>query len=305
MAQVEFGCNRITPLQPETMPPKSYLNAIRYLLTNHLDAWGMTFVILTLFFVIHDAFSGQNLILLFSITGMYWFGFAVNDYYDAPFDALDDRKARHNAFVQCSSIKPIFIVFSIGIVTLALIGFAQLGLRGRLIFAFSVVILWAYSAPPLRLKSRPLLDLLTHALFVETYPYLLCLCLIVPAPITLDYVLLVFFFLSSLGAQLEQQARDYTIDTRIERNFTTAFGKPVTLWLLKLSSAGLFIIGTASIITGILPLWMLPLTVLGTPSVLHRFLRLDDEARPERLIRYSIVATIAYTGLLWGWVLFS
>ena len=49
--------------------------------------------------------------------------------------------------------------------------------------ALSLLVMWTYSGRPFRLKSRPGLDLLTHALFVESYPYMVTLLLL---GVTLD-----------------------------------------------------------------------------------------------------------------------
>src|SRR5688500_10379211 len=137
--------------------------ALRLLFTNHMDAWGLTFVILSLFFIIHDTITVKNITLMLTITAMYWLGSAVNDYYDA----LDTAKAQRNACIQQPTRAPLFRVLAIVVMTAALAGFAQFGWQGVRLFAFSLLILWAYSAPPLRLKSRPIFDLVTHTLFVE------------------------------------------------------------------------------------------------------------------------------------------
>jgi 4-hydroxybenzoate polyprenyltransferase len=50
------------------------------------------------------------------------------------------------------------------------IAFGQFGWIGWLLWVVSCFIAWAYSAPPLRLKMRPGFDLLTHAMFVQTFP---------------------------------------------------------------------------------------------------------------------------------------
>jgi hypothetical protein len=85
-------------------------------------------------------------------------------------------------------------------------------LAGWLLWLVSGLVAWAYSAPPLRLKMRPGLDLLTHALFVQTFPYVVSLVLIRARWGLLDWVLLAILFLASLTAQLEQQARDFVVD---------------------------------------------------------------------------------------------
>jgi lycopene elongase/hydratase (dihydrobisanhydrobacterioruberin-forming) len=273
--------------------------ALRLLFTNHSDAWGMTFVILSLFFIIHDTITVKNITLMLSITAMYWLGFAVNDYYDVRYDALDVTKAQRNAFMLQPTIKPMFKLLAAIVMFGAFTGFAQYGWQGVLLFTFSLLILWTYSAPPLRLKSRPIFDLVTHTLFVETYPYSLCLLLIEMQPLMLDAVMLTFFALSSLGAQLEQQIRDVDSDARLERTFTTVYGAHISSTLLKIASAGLFAVGLIGLFVRIIPLWMLPFLVIGTPAVLHRFFRATDAPRPERLIRITLIGAMTYTLLLW------
>src|SRR5690606_26024412 len=98
------------------MHHKSRQRAPLLLLTNHLDAWGLTFVIVTLFFVIHDAFTPPNIGLLLAITAMYWLGFAVNDYYDQPYDSVNQEKTERNAFAQDDHLASRFMVLA-GIVT--------------------------------------------------------------------------------------------------------------------------------------------------------------------------------------------
>jgi 4-hydroxybenzoate polyprenyltransferase len=277
--------------------------ALRLLFTNHMDAWGLTFVILSLFFIIHDTITVKNIALMVAITAMYWLGFAVNDYYDVPYDAHDAVKAQRNAFIQQPTLAPLFRILAIVVMTAALAGFAQFGYRSVLLFGFSLLILWAYSAPPLRLKSRPVFDLLTHTLFVETYPYILCLLLIETRLIALDAVVLTFFSLASLGAQLEQQIRDVDSDARLERTFTTVYGTHLSSTLLKIASAGLFAVGLIGLFVRVIPLWMLPFLVIGTPSVLHRFFRDSDAPRPETLVRWTAIGALLYTLVLWGSVL--
>jgi 4-hydroxybenzoate polyprenyltransferase len=274
------------------------------LFSNHMDAWGLTFVIVSLFFVIHDTFTLKNILLMLSITAMYWLGFAANDYYDVPYDAQDTTKSQRNAFTQQPSIAPLFQVVTVIVLIGAFIGFAQFGWHGTLLFTFSVSILWAYSAPPVRLKNRPIADLVTHTLFVETYPYILCLLLIETQPLVLDGVMLTFFSLSSFGAQLEQQIRDVDSDAWLERTFTTVYGTHISSTLLKIVSVGLFAVGIIGLFVRIIPLWMLPFLVIGTPAVAHRFFRPNDDPRPEMLVRLTLFGALLYTVILWTVVIF-
>jgi 4-hydroxybenzoate polyprenyltransferase len=281
------------------MPKSPKPNTLRMLFLNHMDAWGLTFVIISLFLLIHDVMTLRNISLMLAITTMYWLGFAVNDYYDVPYDAVDSTKSNRNAFILDAHLKRSFRWIAFIVSAFAFAAFAQFGWRGVAVFCFSVLILWGYSAPPLRLKSRPLFDLITHVFFVETYPYLVCLLLIAPQATMTDVFVLAFFGLASMGAQLEQQIRDYAVDRQFEHTFTTTFGIGLSSWILKIASAGLFVIGTVGLITGIFPLWMFPYLAMGTPPVLHRFFRPMNAPRPERLIRWTAISVLIYTGILW------
>ena len=273
-----------------------------HLFTNHMDAWGITLVIVSICLFVHDAVSVQSIRLMLAIAAIYWFGFAVNDFYDASYDRADPSKATRNIFVgmrQTSCLMFLALLILIGIYRL---GFAPYGLRGFLIFVPSIAVMWAYSAPPIRLKSRPILDLLTHTFFVQTYPYFVCLLLIDAPILLLDVGLLLFFACSSLAAQLEQQARDYAVDSLNDRNFTTTFGQSLTLTMLKFVSALLLAVGLTIFYSGIVPALIMPFFVLGTPPVVHRYFRRDTK-RPERLIKASVLIGLIYTLGLWGYSL--
>ncbi len=202
---------------------------MRQLLFNHKDAWGVTLGITLVCLISHQAISISSLLLAGAITVAYWLGFAVNDYCDADFDRQDAKKAARNFFVEIRPRRRTLFAI-IAVLLLAIIAIlAPYGWRGAFSFCLSAFIVWSYSAPPLRLKKRPGVDLIVHAIFVQTYPYFLCLFLLQLTINALDTVLLPVFLLSSLAAQLEQQARDYEVDSKTEGNFTTHFGQHNTV----------------------------------------------------------------------------
>jgi 4-hydroxybenzoate polyprenyltransferase len=75
---------------------RTYLN----LIVNHMDAWQVALVIAMLPLLIHEAVRLETAVLALAIGVGYWFAFALNDYFDAPFDSIDQLKARRNFFVQ-------------------------------------------------------------------------------------------------------------------------------------------------------------------------------------------------------------
>ena len=281
-----------------SLPPKTLYHRpllakpkqIAKLLFNHLDAWVVSLIIAVIALAYHQAINGRTTLLLLAIGLGYWLAFALNDFYDAPFDAHDPAKARRNFFVRSLlSAGPLRAgLLSVGGFLLAT--FAQFGLMGLAILALCLAVMWAYSAPPLRLKSRPGLDLLTHALFVETFPYLICLILVEATWTPFDRVMLILTFLASLTAQLEQQARDYAVDCHTDRNFTTTVGLSSTTLLLRLLTAVGLLIFFAAVLSGILPWWVASVLLIALPTALHRFSRKANQPRSERL-------TFVLTGL--------
>src|SRR4051794_4708279 len=129
------------------------------LILNHLDAWGITLIIGMVALVVHQLLKLELIGIPVILAFCYWLGFAVNDYFDAPFDGQDAKKGRGNFFVHVPFTRLQATVF-FGAMSIGLIAvFATFGLKGIIIVASGLFAIWAYSAPPLRLKSRPVFDL--------------------------------------------------------------------------------------------------------------------------------------------------
>jgi 4-hydroxybenzoate polyprenyltransferase len=233
--------------------------------------------------LLHNAINLQTVILMLVFTAGYWLGFALNDYFDAPFDSQDASKAARNFFVRYHLKTWQILLIILFVLAIAVLVFAPFGWKGALIVALALFIMWAYSAPPLRLKSRPLLDLLTHALFVQTFPYFACLILIDAAWQPVDFVILFILFLSSLAAQLEQQARDFEVDS-----------------LLGIINAAFMATILLNAALGTFPAYLLPFGIVGLPVILHRFTRRFGTPRSEKLVFISVIIGMIYMGIIWS-----
>lgn len=273
------------------------------LISNHMDAWQVALVIATLPLLIHGAIRWETAVLTLAIGVGYWYAFALNDYFDAPFDALDRQKAERNFFVQVRVRGWFIALFSIILLAGLSAAYAQFGLPGWLFWGLSCFIAWAYSAPPLRLKMRPGLDLIIHALFVQTFPYVVCLVLIQASWILLDWVLLAILSLTSLTAQLEQQARDFVVDLQSGGTFTTWLGRDRVVWGLRWATAVCLLIALISVLNGTIPWFLLPFGLIGLPALLHRFWRQPETPRSERLVMLSTTAGFLYTGVIFCYFL--
>ena len=275
------------------------------LFSNHMDAWQVALIIATLPLIIHGETRWETAVLALAIGVGYWFAFALNDYFDAPFDQLDRQKAERNFFVQTAVPGWVVAIFAIVLLAGFALMFAQFGWPGWLFWAVSGFIAWAYSAPPLRLKTRPGPDLLTHALFVQTFPYLACLILIQASWGLLDWVLLAILFLASLTAQLEQQARDFAVDAQTGGTFTTRVGLVLVLRGLRGATAVCLLIALVFVLNGTIPWFLLPYGLIALPALLHRFWRSPETPRSEKLVILSTTFGFLYTGVIFCYFLFQ
>jgi chlorophyll synthase len=265
------------------------------LLTAHMDAWGTTFIIGLMCLLLHGA-SAWGLVI--TVTVGYWFGFAVNDYFDAPMDRLDPDKAARGYFTTVRVPPLLALAVAALIVALALPVFVSYGTRGIVVFMVALLIVWAYSAPPLRLKSVPGFDVLTHALFVQTFPYVLIMVLLDLPWTPLDIVMIAGFLLASTSAQLEQQVRDYDTDRLSERNFTIWIGRERSAFLMRLLTLVLLVVVSLHVLNGVIPAYLAPFGLVCVPLLLHRFVRRPDQPRSEWLFRATVIVALSYAALL-------
>jgi 4-hydroxybenzoate polyprenyltransferase len=266
------------------------------LFLNHLDAWAVALMFSTVAVVVHEALSWQTASLLTAVALGYWLAFALNDYYDAPLDKLDPAKRAGNFFAQGDGARNgRFRWLSLILATLISLIFAQFGWRGMALYALCLFVMWAYSAPPLRCKGRPLLDVLIHACFVETFPYIIILLLIGAEWRLVDTVIISQAFLVSLTAQLGQQIRDFELDRHFERNFTVVVG---VVWARRLQvgfTAVLVGITLTGIIANIFPPFLLPFGLILLPAIWHRF---RPFRQPRRVVTISVLSGLIYTGVM-------
>ena len=274
----------------------SALRTYSRLLLNHIDAWQVALTVSTLALLLHTAVSAETVLLLLAIGVGYWFGFAINDFYDAPVDAADPQKKGRNFFTMRRLPRWALALGTTAVLLFLTAVFAQFGWLGVLLLGVSIFVMWAYSAPPLRLKEQPGIDLLLHASFVQTYPYMLVLWLTGVRWTVVDVVILLILTLASLTAQIEQQARDMETDRQYGRNFVISIGYQRALWVLRLLTGVMLFIAVYFVITGLFPWFVVPFGLIALPAMVHRFTRADDETRSERLVVLSTTTGLLYMG---------
>lgn len=282
-----------------TPAPKSSSPALalgRWVL-HRIDAWGVALVVCLLALLVHDALTASGLLLAASIGFAYFLGYAVNDYFDAPDDALDESKRELNIFVSCPMPSWLTLAALAASVGLLVLSFFRFGLRGFWVLVLCLLIMWAYSAPPLRLKARPGIDLIAHAIFVQTFAYVVCVALLEATWLALDYLLVLVNLLASLSGQLAQQVRDFEVDSRTASTFATAFGRRVATTWLRLVTGALLATVLAGFTLGLIPLRLAPLALAFLPAAICR-LRPEYAQPSKRLVAIASSGALLYTGAL-------
>jgi len=300
-AGIEDGASREKAWSAEgalrQSPATSVCRDVAVTTLHRIDAWGVALVVCAVALLVHDAVRVSTIALSIAIAFVYWLGYEVNDYFDAPNDAQDPIKARRNFFVSHSVPAGWAAAGFLSLCSLLFLAFAQFGLAGVVLFAVFGLVMWAYSAPPIRLKSRPGLDLLTHAIFVQTFAYFMCLVLIDAVWSSLDYLILAVNFLSSLSWQLAQQVRDFDVDSRTGVTFATTFGKHPSIACLQIVTLLLAVTVVAGFASGVVPLYFAPIALTFAPAALAR-VRGDERPRSAGVVTITTGLALFYAGVL-------
>lgn len=158
-------------------------------------------------------------ILLFFLIGILLlaFGFSVNNF----FDVKEDREKGEIKKVLIQNKKNFFLSISPGL--LSLFFSTYFGLKIFLFVLAAGLIGFFYSAPPLRMKSRPFLDLISHGLFAGALIFLFPLLIFSPK-LTLFHYLIAFsiFYLSAM-LETRNHLEDYQSDFRAGLKTTVCF----------------------------------------------------------------------------------
>jgi len=146
-------------------------------------------------------------LIIFLISG---FGFSINDCFGQKEDRLN--KTRKNPIVLNEINFKKGLIFSISLAVLGLFLSLFFGLKFFLLCLAEALLVFFYSVPPLRMKSRPLLDLISHGFFGGAIIFLFPL-LFFKTSLTLFHYLIAFsLFYLSIILELRNHLEDCEID---------------------------------------------------------------------------------------------
>jgi len=102
------------------------------------------------------------------------YGFVINNYFDVEIDIKHQEKVEldKNPLAGGHVTKRGTLLLSAGLVAVAAVLSARMSVYGLLFTFLSILTLTLYSAEPLRLKDRFLVDILTHGVMFGGFPFL-------------------------------------------------------------------------------------------------------------------------------------
>lgn len=200
--------------------------------------------------------------------GAVGYAFMINDIEDAADDARDPNRAGSNPIAAGElDIKSAWIA-SLITAGVAVLAYALCGGLPFAIGLLTLVLAHLYSWKPVRLKARPLIDILSHALFLSTLLFL------APFYIYAEnlgklWVVALGTFLVSANGQLYNQVRDFEVDRLAGlHNTASILGKTITGYLSTGTIVGSALCLVVTILQGVFPLWLGLVVLVSVPIVL-------------------------------------
>jgi len=182
--------------------------------------WRAYFALGFLGFIVAQGYLSPFLdIILFVIVGVLLlaFGFSVNNF----FDIKEDREKGEIKSLLIQNKKNFLLSVSPGILALFLSSYF-----GTKLFLFVLVaglIGFFYSAPPLRTKSRPFWDLISHGFFAGALIFLFPLLIFRPELTLFHYSIAFSVFYLSVMLEMRNHWEDYQSDFRAGLRTTACF----------------------------------------------------------------------------------
>jgi len=156
------------------------------------------------------------IVFLISTFCIISFTFSINNYYDADSDKINPRRKDYNAIASGKISKKTGIILNISLVLIPLILSYLYRFDVFLLCIIFLTWMWLYSSPPLRLKSRPGLDIVWH--FFAFILIVLWGSLIAGKINLINWLAALSLGAFSLIGQVENHIYDYSYDKESRTN---------------------------------------------------------------------------------------
>ncbi len=191
------------------------------------------------------------------------FAFMINDVEDAPDDAREPRKKAHNVISSEVLSRREGYILSLIVAALAFGLYSVSGWWALTWGTLTLLLSYLYSAYPFRLKARPVVDILSHALMLSGLLVMTGYYAYNPYPDVAWYVIGAAILFSAYG-QFYNQIEDYQLDKAAGlRNTVVLLGETRTRILMYLSLVGAAFGMVMAIYLGAFPGDLTPVLVVG------------------------------------------
>lgn len=211
--------------------------------------------------------------------GAMAYAFMINEIEDAPDDARDPNRGLKNPIAAGELDTTTAWIAALGAFGVAFVGYAMLGTVPFVIGLMTLILAHLYSWRRVRLKARPLIDIISHALFLSALLYL------GPFYIYADnlgklWVLALGTFLISANGQLYNQERDFEADRAAGlHNTASVLGKQLTGYLATGTVVGFALCLLVSALMNVFPLWLAVVPLASAPVVFFLFRNQSTDMR--------------------------
>lgn len=216
-------------------------------LTHYL--WLILFLTISLIWLIspQNLFSSKTIIVLLADIFLTGFGFSFNDIEDAEDDYYILEKRKRNPISSGNLTKKQGYVFSF---LLLLTGLSLLLLINYLVFFIGVILAFVeffYSWKNVRLKSIPVVDLVSHAIGFGFIQFLITYLIFRPLDLLVIPFLLIIISFSLIG-DICQELKDFNVDKKTKiKNTIQKMGKSKIKKLL-ITTTLIIIVGSIAVI---------------------------------------------------------
>lgn len=184
------------------------------------------------------------------------FAFMINDVVDAPDDALNLVKTKSNVISQGLLTYQEGYFLAGGFFLLSAILFYFGGWLSFFVGLGTLLLSYAYSTPPLRLKARPIVDVLSHILMLSGLLILSAYLVYDASPNGAWWVIIGVTMASAYG-QFYNQFDDFETDKQAElKNTAMLIGKRNTFFAMTGSAILTVVSFVIAIISGVFPAWL-------------------------------------------------
>ena len=249
--------------------------------------------------------DGRLFIVLFANLAAMAYAFMVNDIEDAEDDARDPERAATNPVANLElSVRTAWLA-AFGFALASAAAYAVLGTIPFIIGIITLVLAHLYSWKPVRLKARPVVDIVSHALMLSTLLYMAAFY-IYADDINRLWMVVIMTFTASANGQLYNQVRDFEVDSAAGLDNTASIlGLQLTDYLSKASVALTVLCVVIAAVVGVFPIWLGAVLLITAPIVLyllrdnHRDMRGTETDDPMALLQRKILYVLNITLLVW------